>query len=120
MNSKQNRERGDYEILGGIIVLVIIGLIVGGWSIAWNSARQTQTCVVDSKQATSKKDGGNQYLIFTENCGQLQVGDSFWNGKFNSTDTYAKIKEGHSYTFETVGWRNGFFSQYPNILEVDE
>ena len=117
---KDGRERGSYEVLGGLILAVI--MIVGwvGYSVAWNNSRTNITCVVDSKQATSNKYGGNQYLIFTKNCGQLTVADSFWHGKYNSTDTYARIHEGHSYTFDTVGWRNGFFSTYPNVLEVSE
>lgn len=123
MNKRSNQHGYiDFEmIFGGVIALVIIAAIIGAiWStIAWNQ-HHTMTCVVDTKQATAKSGGGNQYLIYTKNCGQLQVADSITQGKFNSTDTYAAIKEGHSYTFDTVGWRNGFFSAYPNILEVTE
>lgn len=113
-----NRERGEFEILISVIIIAVLLIGAGIFAAAWNGSRQTMTCMVESKQATSKKDGGNKYLLFTENCGALEVADSFWNGKFNSTDTFAKIKEGQTYTFDTVGWRNGFFSAYPNVIEA--
>lgn len=109
-------------------VAPIIGIVVGALAIivgavwfnaAWNQ-HHPMTCTVESKQATADKNGGHSYLLFTKECGQLQVADSWLQGKFNSTDTYARIKEGQSYYFDTVGWRNGFFSAYPNVLDAHE
>ena len=118
--NKNHPERGEaaFILTAIVIVLIIIGSI--GFTVAWNSSRQTVTCAVNDKQATSKKDGGNNYILFTDNCGQLQVADDWINGQFNSSDTYAKIKPGSSYTFQTVGWRNGFFSAYPNVLTATQ
>ena len=73
MIKNDNPERGDYELIGGIIIFLLFAIIAGGYTIAWNMARQTITCTVESKQATGKKDGGHDYLLFTENCGQLAV-----------------------------------------------
>ena len=110
----------DIEVIGGVLILLaVLGGVIGliWFNVAWNQHR-TMTCTVESKQATSNKNGGNDYLIFTKECGQLSVEDSWLQGKFNSTDTYAAIHEGNSYVFDTVGWRNGLFSQYPNVLTV--
>lgn len=101
----------------GLAVVGIGGAIAG--EIEWNQ-HHTQTCTVESKQATGTKDGGHSYMLFTRECGALQVADAILQGKFNSTDTYAGIKEGHVYTMDTVGWRNGLFSQYPNVLTATE
>lgn len=106
----------DHIVAVGVALLIIVGgggIVVS--QIAWNQ-HHSQTCNVESKQATADKDSKHSYLIFTKDCGQLTVADSLFQGKFNSTDTYAAIKEGRTYTFDTVGWRNGFFSAYPNIL----
>jgi hypothetical protein len=120
MKSSTNRQRGSLEAWASFIVLALIVVIWLGSSIAWNSARETRVCTVVEKLATGKKDGGNNYILITDRCGQLQVEDSWTNGQFNSTDLYARIKAGTSYTFETVGWRNGLFSQYPNVVKVSQ
>ena len=98
------------------ILAIIVGVI--WFNVAWNE-HHTMTCTVETKQATGTKSG-NLYLLYTKECGQLQIADSMLQGKFNSTDTYARIKEGQSYYFDTVGWRNGFFSAYPNVLDAHE
>jgi hypothetical protein len=115
-----NRQRGSIEawFAFGVILLIVLGMGIA--QIAWNNARETRTCTVTEKQATGNKDGGHDYLLFTDKCGQLTVADSWTNGQFNSTDTYASIKTGVSYNFETVGWRNGFLSQYPNVVKVSQ
>lgn len=115
-----NRQRGDFEVVGIIALFILIAIGWGAFALAWNGARETRVCTVAEKIATGQKDGGNKYILITDQCGQLEVADSLTNGQFNSTDTYARIKTGTSYTFETVGWRNGFFSQYPNVLKVSQ
>lgn len=120
MKTTTNRQRGNIEAIGCLIIFALIAIGWGAFAIAWNGARETRTCTVVEKLATGKKDGGNNYILITDKCGQLQVEDSWTNGQFNSTDLYARIQPGTSYTFETVGWRNGLFSQYPNVVKVSQ
>jgi len=117
---KPARERGELDTALSVIALVVILALCVVGSLVWNGTKQTMTCAVTEKQATAKKDSGTRYLIYTENCGQLEVADSLLNLKFNSADTYGGIKPGKSYTFHTVGWRNGLFSQFPNILDAEQ
>lgn len=76
-------------------------------------------CVVSDKQAIgrSDSDGGSStdYRVFTENCGTFGVQDDPIIGQWNSADTYGSIKVGETYDFEAYGWRNGFYSTFPNI-----
>lgn len=75
-------------------------------------------CVVNDKQAIGRsgEDGNTtDYRVFTENCGTFGVQDDPLIGQWNSGDTYGSIKVGETYDFEAYGWRNGFFSTFPNI-----
>lgn len=110
-------ERGELELIfiGALFAIAVIGFAV--YAFLWYGTTDTKTCTVLEKQATAK-EGGTKYLLFTKECGQLQVADDMLLGNYNSTDVFAGIKEGSTYHFETVGFRNGFFSAYPNVDEV--
>jgi hypothetical protein len=102
--------------VGAIVALVIGG---GVWNVAaWENTHTTQTCTVQQKDRTATSKGGSDVRIYTTNCGVLTVADDFLQGRWNSADVYSQIQTGHKYTFETIGWRNGLFSQFPNIIGV--
>lgn len=81
--------------------------------------QQTQTCTVVGKEAVRSGDG-NQYRVYTEDCGTLSVEDSISVGRWDSADLYGTIKEGETYEVFTGGYRNGFLSMFPNILEAEQ
>ncbi len=121
-------ERGNAAVLGGVaflVVAIVIGLIYVG---ARLSTEKTITCTVTGKDRTTKvisdANGGtsssSDARIYTEDCGTLQVADELIKGRFSSADTYAAIKPGHRYEFQVIGWRNGFLSEFPNILHGTE
>lgn len=101
------------------MVLAGVGIIAAGvaGSVAWHNSETTQTCTVNSKTAVGTKNG-TDYRIYTDQCGTLQVVDDLFAGRFNSADEYARLREGETYTLTTLGWRNGLFSTFPNIVEV--
>lgn len=114
---KRNRMR-NWTVVG-LFVLVVV--IVGGISLAYLGTKGTETCTVESKERTTHVQDGNstqQKLVYTKDCGVLTVDDAWYAGKFNSADTYGSLQEGKRYEFETIGWRNGFLSQFPNILSA--
>ena len=76
-------------------------------------------CTVNNKDRSSN-DGHSKFLVYTDQCGVLTVDDAILENKWNSSDTYAAIKVGHTYEFVTYGFRNGFISSYPNILSAVE
>jgi hypothetical protein len=99
-----------------VIIILLVGI---GISFARLSHRETFTTRVLDKERIVKSSGESSdsyYLIFTE-AGAYKLEDEFWYGNFNSSDLYGKIHRDSTYEFTTVGWRVGFLSWYPNIVE---
>lgn len=102
-------------------VLALIAVVAVGGGLVYNSTKSSMTCTVESKERTTHvRDGEStqQKLVYTKDCGTLTVDDSLFQGSFNSADLYGQLQEGQKYDFEVIGWRNGFLSQFPNILEA--
>lgn len=124
MTTRHSNQHGyiDIEvIIGGIIALLVVAAIIAAPIVTYNWVHTTNTevCKVTGKESVTK-DKGHEYRVYTDNCGVFQVSDEAWLGKFNSADTYGKIQPGTSYTLSTVGWRNGLFSTFPNIVEAQQ
>lgn len=108
------------KIVASIAAVAALSLSTGCSALSDN---EVSTCTVSDKSATknsSEDGGGTDYRIYTEDCGTFAVGDSLTRGKWNSSDTYGKIKVGHTYKFNHYGYRNGFLSMFPNITEATE
>jgi hypothetical protein len=107
-------------------MFIIVGaLIIGGiaFSISGYSNKQTIKSKVTGKERITTSDGNGKvdsyYLIFTE-AGTLKLEDELFYGNFNSSDWYGQIRQDSTYTFHTVGYRNGFLSMYPNIVKFEK
>lgn len=98
-------------LVGGFIALVI--WLTHSWV---NTTQSYVNCLVSGKESITKEKT-HEYRIYSS-CGVFTVKDEAWLKLYNSADTYAKIKVDQSYAFQTVGWRNGFFSSFENIVEV--
>lgn len=125
-NRNRKRSLGDrlfdnFEAIGAVTGIFLVLAIIGGvlWSThAWvNTKHSYANCVVTGKESINK-DKTHEYRVYTDKCGVFQVSDELWLGLFNAADTYSGIKQGESYSFQTVGWRNGFFSSFENIVGV--
>ncbi len=112
------------EVLATIVIIGIIGGLIFGicyWSFNWNYGNEQQvTCIVKEKwikRASSKEI--EKYLVA---CGDevYQITDLFYKGKFNSSNIYARLEKGKKYKLTVTGYRNGYFSSYQNINEVEE
>lgn len=117
--SYHNRSRFMFIAPFVIVAVAIVGLIV--WAFVYLGSQSSATCTVDFKERTTHvRDGGTsqQKLVYTEECGVFEVQDNWFLGQFNSADTYGSLEEGQTYDFKTVGFRNGLFSMFPNILEA--
>lgn len=77
-----------------------------------------RTCTVVSKDRGATSSSQSNYRIYTKECGTLGDGDSWLRGKTNSADIYGELQPGHVYRLETVGYRSGLTSHFPNILGV--
>lgn len=106
---------GYFGCLGLIAVFVLFGMVIK-WVITGDHEAVTDTVV----RVERVHDGASsRYMVYGE-AEVYQNTDSVFFGKFNSSDLYRDIKEGHSYRFEVVGWRVPFLSWYRNIIKVEE
>lgn len=124
MSTKRSNQHGYIDIeflIGAICGLLIVAALIALPIVTfnWVNTKETHVCKVTNKESVSK-DKTHEYRVYTDKCGVFTVKDEAWLGKFNSADTYGKIQSGSSYTFQTVGWRNGFFSTFPNIVEATQ
>lgn len=104
----------------GAVAFLISGLVFGGGTAAAGLTSFAEdkivTCTVISKDRGGGDDGA--YRVYTEECGVLANGDNpFWN-KYNSADIWPQVPDEGPMTVHIVGIRNGFFSWFPNIIEV--
>ena len=112
------------NILWVTVIFIIAIVIVLGVGIyrPFNKVSDMRDVTVTVTDKTVKNDGDDgKYLIFTEdkdgNIAIFEITDSWIAGRFNSSDVYAAIKVGNTYTFTVGGSRNEFMSWYPNIYE---
>lgn len=102
------------------LVIVIIGVL--GF-IGYQGSQRTYTISVTEKERVVTSDS-SKYLVFGEGeDGEIMVlenSDSFMFTKFNSSDVQGNLKVDGTYKVEVVGWRNGFLSIYPNIIDYEE
>lgn len=97
-------------------VLVLAAIIVP--AVAGMCNKETVTVTVTDK-GIKRYDDVDKYLIYTNET-TYQIADSFIDGNWNSSDLYGSIVIGKTYIFTTRGYRVGFLSMYPNIIEVKE
>jgi hypothetical protein len=105
----------------GIIILVVVFIIgIIAFDISSYGHVETITAKVEGKERITEKSGDNIesfYLVYTDK-GTLKLEDDLLRGNFYSSDVYGKLKQDSTYTFKTSGYRIGFVSSYPNIIEV--
>lgn len=115
-----HRDRGSIGLWLAATLTVL--LFAGGILFAILNATHVEhrTCTVESKDRTTTSDGSSDARLYTEQCGVLHVGDSLLSWEFNSADTYASIDEGKTYDVTTRGYRIGFLSLFPNVVDATE
>lgn len=117
-NYRSDDRMSAWSWLGlALIFLGFIGYPVTGL-ITSQMNNRVQVITVTSKddQSTGK---GHQYLIFTPQ-GVFKDTDNFWRGKFDSSDLFNKLQEGHRYRCDVHGTRNHGTSNYPDLMSCDE
>lgn len=72
----------------------------------------------DTLYSTTDGNSDREYRL-TTSCGSFTVGDSFAGG-FNSWDTWQRLQEGKTYDIKTGGYRAGWASMFPTVIEIKE
>jgi hypothetical protein len=101
-------------------LVFIVGLVV--FFAAYKSTIKEVTFTVQSKESVTVPTGDtvkNQYRVYTDH-GVYVVEDTWIFFNFRAADRYAKLLPGHKYTCKQAGWRFGFTSSFPNLIECDE
>jgi hypothetical protein len=123
LNRYNRKPKRDKTILGVVGMALLVPLLLAaifGYGIVWSNTHATATdCTVEDKDRAAKAKGGSDMRVYTD-CGVFSVADDWLNGQWNSADIFAGIDVGETYDFETVGWRNGFLSAFPNILHAEQ
>jgi len=98
-----------------LVVAIIIGAII--FQIKSYNNVNTITAKVEGKERVTE---GTQsyYLVYTDKL-TMKLEDDMFRGNYYSSDVYGKIKQDSIYTFTTSGYRIGWLSSYPNIIEVN-
>ena len=102
-----------------LIALILLALVA--YPAAYYSQWDAQEATVTGKERITKVVEGNDnsyYLVYTDK-GTFKVEDSIILFRFNSSDLYGSIKADSTYTFNTVGFRAGFLSEYPNVVTIN-
>lgn len=83
----------------------------------------TKQITIDDKfeRVSGNNTGVRQiFTVSTTNDEIFKVTQSLWYWKYYPTETWNSLKKGRTYTVTGYGWRNGFLSLYPNIIEAKE
>ena len=111
----------SFSIIPILAIIIIIASIIGGISIYNNTSEYTIT-ITDKERIYS--DGDSKYLIFGEDANGTSLvfenTDSFFHGKWNSSNIQGQLKEGNTYTIKVYGYRIPMLSMYENIIEICE
>lgn len=128
-NSSWSTE-GIAFVLFTIIMFSIVGF--GVIRVAMYSTTISEISAVVETTSIKRIGESDRYLInvqlldsdnaLTGKYETLTVSDTFMFGNFNSADVYFELTRniGKPYTFKLQGWRSGFMSEFPNIVEYKE
>lgn len=121
--ARRDRYSGWLWMLKWVAVVVIPIVILIAVLAPSYFERETVTTKVVSKENVCEGSGDGvqcTYLVFTE-AGTFEISDAiFGTVRFNSSDVYGRVQEGHVYEITSYGWRLPFFSTYPNIEKIEE
>lgn len=117
--SKNNFGADDAFACGGILfigglILILLATVGLGLAHAFHVEVKPACVVVDKDRGA----GNGDMRVYTENCGVLIVADDTLTGQWNSADTYQRIEPGKTYDLTTRGYRIGWLSMFPKVIEV--
>lgn len=105
-----------------VVILLVVLVLLGGFifEIARNLNRHPVEFTVNKTERVVNPDGqGAKYIVYTSN-GVYENTDSFLNMKFNSADLYNELQPNKKYECTAIGFRNGFFSWFENLIDCNE
>lgn len=114
-----NRRRKLWWLFWIVVVLAPFVLFIT----AYRASKTTVEFTVDRRERVTTGSGDSvhsYYLVWTQEGEVFSVTDSWSFMRFDSSDRYGKLKEGHRFRAQVAGWRVGFLSWYRNAIDIEE
>lgn len=122
MNSMRRR----IIITVSVVVILIVFSLITEVIFSFNDTEYTIT-VTDKERVNirySSRYLSSKYLVFGDdedgNSLVFENTDCLFRGKWNSSNIQGQMKEGNKYKITVIGFRIPFFSQYQNIIKIEE
>lgn len=107
---------------------VIFAIVMALISVVWipiytlyylSTERVVTAKIVDKERVVQGygKDASSRFLVFTDQ-GEFEVVDSLLYFDWRASSRYGSLIEDSTCVMTVVGWRWGFLSLYPNVVEV--
>jgi len=108
------------DFLTILIVLFFVVIIGGGfiYSVVYAFTINYETIIIEDKW-TKYKGQDAKYLVSSTDGQVFEITDSWTQWRFDSSNTYAKLKQNQTCSIKTQGFRFGFFSDYKNIIHAN-
>jgi hypothetical protein len=120
------RRNKKYAIVSGVvtILLVLATCIVAPMIASLHTEEYTSKVLWKEYVGWGHIWNQHKYVIYTM---EVETGDivvfenvdDVMRGKYNSSDYYAIIEIGETYTFTVAGYRIPFLTMYQNIIDVN-
>lgn len=107
------------ELIFVIVILLIIAAPIFYVSAGYFNVRVVTDKVLKTERVVDSDGKGSRYLVYGAKE-TYEDSDSLVFFKFNSSDVYGQIEQGHTYQFKVYGWRIPFLSSYRNIISDKE
>ena len=104
-------------IVGSIVGIAILSSPFWIYGIALKNSTHYETMTIKRLEPSTDH---NPYRVYTTDGATRSVEDSLWFWNFRASDRYGKLDVGHTYRCKVAGWRLGFISAYPNLLDCKE
>lgn len=114
-----------------LIVLIFIFVISGigmlcylfcDYSSKYKLSERTVIIKVLDKERLVESSGDDitsRYIVYTD-IGVFENTDSYVFSKYNSSDIQGKLRFDSVYSVNVAGWRDEFWSSYPNIININK
>ncbi len=110
-------KKGSVEVwvIGIFLILLAISLV---YNVIYAFTSGSESITIEEKWVKYKGDKA-KYLVSTTNDQVFEISDTWIKGRWDSSNLYAKLKEGQTCKLETQGWRFPFLSDYKNIITAE-
>jgi len=105
------------------ITVLSIGWFYFAYSVNYANTSHVRECKVAEVQKVNElEQSTDSSRVYCEDGSNYEISDNFMKAYFDSSNVYNKVKsaKGKTIVVDTIGFRNGFFSSFENIIKVKE